>query len=531
MECRGPEVCDRRHLHDLEVLQELARVLTLRRASEEKIMLRDLLSTLNRHRGVLRSTLMMLDTNGNELRLEATGECAADAKDDVRYRRGEGITGRVLETGKSIAVPVVAHDSRFQGRIYRRDQKTHEQIGFICAPVKIGDDVLGTLSIDLETDAACSIEEAERFLNIVSAMIANDVRNRRIIRMEREALEAENLRLRSELMPTFRPENMIGNSHEMRDVFLKIQKVAAANTTVLICGESGTGKELVAAAIHYNSPRANEPFIKVNCAALNENLLESELFGHEKGAFTGALYMRTGRLEEADGGTLFLDEIGEFSPSIQVKLLRVIQERTYERVGSNITRKSNVRIIAATNVDLAEAVRKGEFREDLYYRIHVFPLMLPPLRNRRGDLLLLANHFVSEFARRMGREVNRISTSAINMLLAYHWPGNVRELENCIEHAVLVSTDGVIHGHDLPPTLQVPGKAPDPGTAGTLKARVAILEKDLIIDALKRHKGNISEASAELGITGRMVRYKIKNLNIDYKRLFGGKRRKDRADQ
>jgi Nif-specific regulatory protein len=295
--------------------------------------------------------------------------------------------------------------------------------------------------------------------------------------------------------------------------------VAASDTTVLIRGESGTGKELVASAIHYASDRRDKAFVKVNCAALSESLLESELFGHEKGAFTGALYERRGRIEEAEGGTFFLDEIGEFSPAIQVKLLRVLQEREYERVGSNKTRQADVRIIAATNCDLEALIDRGQFRHDLYYRINVVPILLPPLRERRNDILLLADYFVAKYSRRMSRKVVRISTPAINMITAYHWPGNVRELENCIEYAVLMATDGVIHGHNLPPTLQMP-ESDHPERDGTLQTQVQLLERDLIVDALKCTSGNMAAAARQLGITPRMIRYKVKNLGIDYQKFF-----------
>jgi Nif-specific regulatory protein len=247
--------------------------------------------------------------------------------------------------------------------------------------------------------------------------------------------------------------------------------------------------------------------------------LESELFGHEKGAFTGAIESRVGRIEEADGGTLLLDEIGDFSPVVQVKLLRVLQEREYQRVGSNKTHTADVRIIAATNRNLEEAVEQGTFRQDLYYRINVVPVFLPPLRDRRDDILLLADYFVQRYARKMTKAVGRISTPAINMMFAYHWPGNVRELENCIEHAVLMATDGVIHGHHLPPTLQMP-EASGSTPTGSLPARVALLEKDMIVDALKAAQGNITAASRQLGITARMLRYKIKKLSVDYRRFL-----------
>ncbi len=248
--------------------------------------------------------------------------------------------------------------------------------------------------------------------------------------------------------------------------------------------------------------------------------MESELFGHEKGAFTGAAFGRAGRIEEAEGGTLFLDEIADFSPAVQVRLLRVLQEQELEHVGGNRTIKTDVRIIAATNRDLEALVEAGLFRQDLYYRINVFPIVLPPLRDRRDDILLLADHFAARYAQRLGKDVRRISTQAINMMSAYHWPGNVRELENCIEYAVLLSRDNVIHGHNLPPTLQMPDA--DSAQTDSLRHRVAVLEKDMIVDSLKSCHGSINAAARRLGITARMVRYKIKKLRIDY-RQFAGK--------
>jgi Nif-specific regulatory protein len=316
---------------------------------------------------------------------------------------------------------------------------------------------------------------------------------------------------------------MIGDSDPMRLVYERIRQVAEADTTVLIRGESGTGKELVAAAIHYLSGRSDKPFVKVNCSALSEGLLESELFGHEKGAFTSALHARAGRIEEANGGTLFLDEIGDFSPTVQVKLLRTIQEREFERVGSNKTIHVDVRILAATNRDLESLMKDGKFRADLFYRINVFPVFLPPLRERKDDVLALANHFSQKFAEKMHKPIRRIATSAINMLMAYHWPGNIRELENCIEHAVLLSRDGVIHGRDLPPTLQMPA-ALRQNSDGTLRSNVAQLERDMLVDALKRASGNVSAAGRELGVGERIVRYKIRKFGIDMALLAPARR-------
>jgi Nif-specific regulatory protein len=240
----------------------------------------------------------------------------------------------------------------------------------------------------------------------------------------------------------------------MRDVYQEIAQVAGSPTTVMIRGESGTGKEMVAHAIHYNSPRADRPFVKVNCGALPDTLIESELFGYEAGAFTDAREQKKGRFELADGGTLFLDEVGALSQSTQVKLLRALQEKEFERLGGVQPVQVDVRLIAATNSDLESAMRQGVFREDLYYRLNVFSIFMPALHDRKPDILLLVDHFAEKYASVLGRSVRRISTSAIDLLMAYHWPGNVRELENCIERAVLVCAGGVIHGHDLPPTLQ-----------------------------------------------------------------------------
>jgi Nif-specific regulatory protein len=506
-----------RHERELDALYSIARILSTR--AGQRVMLLEILDELERELGMVRGTIMLLSPDGTELVVEAARSHQSDPQHEARYRRGEGVTGRVLQTGESAIIPRISKEPEFRDRIHARHRAEDGEMSFICVPVTLGSEVVGTLAVDLAFEESAVLAEDERVLAIVSSMIANDVKARRTAAVQREALEAENLRLRDALGERFRPDNIVGNSKRMREVYMRIHQVAASDTTVLLRGESGTGKELVASAIHYSSPRAMKPFVKVNCAALSEGLLESELFGHEKGAFTGAVSARIGRIEEADGGTLFLDEIGDFSPAVQVKLLRVLQEKEYQRVGSNKTLKADIRLICATNKDLELAIREGTFRNDLYYRINIFPLHLPPLRERKDDILLLANQFANKFAHKMGKTIRRISTSAINMMMAYHWPGNVRELENCVEHAVLLSNDDVIHGRNLPPTLQTPviSDAPPPGS---LQSRVSALEKDMIIDALKRSGGNASAAARELGITSRMVRYKIKKLGVDYQRLF-----------
>lgn len=502
----GPEEQDM----NLEALCTISRILASHYGQCE--MLGMILEVMERELGMARGTILLLSSDGGELLMEAASDVATPEQQAVRYRRGEGIVGQVLQTGKSAIIPRISDEPRFCDRIYRRQNKGN--LSFICVPINLGSDVIGTLSSDVPCCDKVSLNKRQQILTVVSGMIASDVKRRWDSQRERQNLERENLRLRSELGDHFRPESILGNSHSMRQVYQYIQLVAQADTTVLIRGESGTGKELVASAIHYSSKRAKLPLVKVNCAALSESLIESELFGHERGAFTGAIRDRVGRIAEAEGGTLFLDEIGDFSPAVQVKLLRLIQERQYERVGSNVMQRANVRFIAATNRDLEVAVEKQEFRKDLYYRINVFSIQLPALSDRKEDILLLADHFVRLYSEKMGKAVSSISTTATDMMVAYHWPGNVRELENCIEHAVLLSNDGVIHGHNLPPTLRLfnSGGPPRPNS---LLGAIDLLERDMITDSLKRCDGNISAAAQDLGITRRMLRYKIYKLTID----------------
>jgi Nif-specific regulatory protein len=301
-------------------------------------------------------------------------------------------------------------------------------------------------------------------------------------------------------------------------MYEQMAQVAATNTTVLIRGESGTGKELIAHAIHYNSPRANKPFVKVSCAALPDSLIESELFGYERGAIAGAEQRKKGRFEAAEGGTLFLDEIGDINLATQVKLLRVLQEREFERLGSTETIKVNVRLLAATNKDMERAIAAGTFREDLYYRLNVFSIFVPPLRERKADLLMLVDHFLEKFSREHRKSIKRISTPAIDMLMSYHWPGNVRELENTLERAVLMCDSQVIHGHHLPPSLQT-AEASGTVTRVSLSDAVAGFEKDLIQDALKTTRGNRAKAARLLDTTERVLNYKVRKYSIDAKRF------------
>ncbi len=356
--------------------------------------------------------------------------------------------------------------------------------------------------------------EHSQVLILAGSMIAQALRIEHGIRGERERLREENTHLKQELKEKYDFSHIVGNSNAMKLVYEQISQVAKSNATVLLRGESGTGKEMIANAIHYNSLRSKRPLVKINCAALPETLIESELFGHEKGAFTGADRFKKGRFELAEGGTLFLDEIGDLPMQTQIKLLRALQEREFERIGGTQTIKANIRLITATNKNLEEAIAKGEFREDLYYRLNVFSIFLPPLRERKSDILLLAEHFLEKYEAEHNKRIRRISTPAIDMLMSYHFPGNVRELENAIERAVLVCDSNVIHGHHLPPTLQT---AEGSGTVTdlSLESAVVAFERDLIQDALKSNGGNIAGTARALDTTQRILGYKIKKHGID----------------
>jgi Nif-specific regulatory protein len=413
-------------------------------------------------------------------------------------------------------VPQVSKEPLFLYRTRKRSPDTEES--FICVPIKERRKTVGALSITYPYKQNRNYEDSVQLLTIVTSMIAQSLRLAQLVEQERAQLQDENALLKRELQQKYDFRNIVGTSKEMRDVYEQIAQVAPSGATVLIRGESGTGKELVAHAIHYNSPRSSKPFVKVNCAALPESLIESELFGHEKGAFTGAVARKRGRFELAEGGTLFLDEIGDLSPAMQVKLLRALQEREFERVGGTETIKVNVRLITATNVDLEQAVSDGRFRSDLYYRLNVFSIYLPPLRERKTDILLLADHFLEKYGRQNGKRIKRISTPAIDMLMSYHWPGNVRELENVVERATLVCEGNVIHGYQLPPTLQT-AEGSGTVTKMSLDQAVNAFEKDLIQDALKTTRGNRARAARLLDTTERILGYKVKKYEIDCRRF------------
>ena len=501
-------------IRQLTSLLEISRALSS--TPDLKQALLRVLEKLEAHHEVLRSAVTLLNADSREIYVEAALGITTEGQ-RARYRIGEGITGRVVQSGHPIVVPVVSREPLF---LNRQRRQPGPELSFICVPIVLGKKPAGALAVDFAFAQERNFESAKSFLGVVASMIAQALKLHRMVEDERRRLFDENAQLKSKLKQKYDFTNIIGTSRPMEQAYQQIEQVARTTTTVLIRGESGTGKELIAHALHYSSPRAQKPLIKVSCAALPETLIESELFGYEAGAFTGATGRKKGRFELAEGGTLFLDEIGELNPATQVKLLRVLQEREMERLGGTETIKLNVRLIAATHRDLEAAVAEGSFRKDLYYRLNVFSIFVPPLRERLPDVVLLADHFLLKFARQHGKSIKRISTPAIDMLMSYHWPGNVRELENAIERAVLICEGQVLHSHHLPPTLQT-AEASGTALGHSLDQAVARLETDLVQDALKSAKGNVARAARLLGITERVLGYKVKKLRIDARRFKG----------
>ncbi len=493
-----------------EALDALAAAGAMLSGAEEPLdVLAPALEMLDERCGLERATFWVLDPLDQTLHIQASHGRTEGQLLRGTYRLGEGITGRVVAEGRAAVVP---RCNEAQDFLDRTRAPRASDVGFVCVPVRDAGELIGALSAERGAATEEALRGDARLLSILAAMLAPTVRRLRAQPKPGESHEEE-----------YRPTNLVGRSKAMLAVYEQVDQVAGADATVLLRGESGVGKELVAHAIHERSARAGAPFVKVNCAALPQTLLESELFGHERGAFTGALTQRKGRFELAQGGTIFLDEIGDLPPSTQVTLLRVLQERAFERVGGTQTIEVDVRVITATNRDLEALIEAETFRADLYYRLNVFPIHIPPLRERRADILLLADHFVEHYARQTGKSVRRISTPAIDMLMAYHWPGNVRELANCIERAVILTRDEVIRHHHLPPTLQTP-EASGTEDARPLEAAVDALERELVVDALKTHRGNMAAAARALGLTERVMGLRVKKHGLDPRRFKSGRR-------
>ncbi|OGC10130.1 sigma-54-dependent Fis family transcriptional regulator [candidate division WOR-1 bacterium RIFCSPLOWO2_12_FULL_45_9] len=459
-----------------------------------------------------RGTVTLVDPKANELHIEVAYGLTKKEKERGHYKIGEGVTGKVVETGEAMVVPDIEAEPLFLNRTQARKNLESRKFAFLCVPIKVGDKVVGALSVDHLFKGDISYEEDINLLMIIAAMVGQTVRVRELAEKDKQVVVSENVQLRQQIKGKYKFGNVVYTSPLMESVLEGARQVASTQASVLLNGESGTGKELVAAAIHYASTRADKPFIKVACAALPENLLESELFGYERGAFTGAMERKLGRFELANNGTLFLDEIGDLTPATQVKLLRVLQEKEFERLGGTETVKINVRIVCATHRDLKKMIKEHKFREDLYYRINVFPINLPPLRERKEDIPLLVAHFTHKYNKENKKEIEGVNRAALDVLMSYGWPGNVRELENVIEHAVIVCDKELIAPKHLPGNISVSEVEMKPEST-TLPRIIESIEKQKIREALDKYKTQRKAARA-LGLTERILGYKIKKYKI-----------------
>lgn len=509
--------------------------------------LRELLNVLSSHMYMRRCMISLVQENAEVHVIGATG-MAQDEIERGHFRKGEGVIGKVVRTGLPILIQNVAEEPQFLNRTGSRDLSMEQPIAFLAIPIKVGGETIGVLSVDRDMSAYHGkLEHDIRLLKMVANLVGQTIRLYQLVAAERNQRIEEQHRLQkrdSSTVPGL--VNVIGKSQRMQEVFAEVERAASVQTTVLLRGETGTGKEMIAHAIHFLSARKDGPFIRVNCAALSETLLESELFGHEKGAFTGATQERKGRFELANGGTLFLDEIGDVSPSFQVKLLRVLQEREFERVGGTKPIKVDVRLIVATNRNLEEAVLKGEYRADLYFRINVISILLPALRERRDDILLLANHFLERFNELNQRQLS-LSPEATQILSECYWPGNVRELENCVERAAAMSGGKLIRDINLAcqknmcfslalkPVAQIASPVPGLTVQSAAKAAVpAEIERatdenekssepksmrDRLIAAMEECGWVQAKAARLLGMTTRQVHYALQKYNIEIKKF------------
>ncbi len=503
--------------------------------------LRQVLNVISVHLRMQRGVISQFFSDQNKLMIIAAVGLQADEIDRGQFEVGEGITGRIFQTGIPAIVPDVAQEPLFLNRTGSLSQMEDAPISFLGVPIKLGRETIGVLSFQREQSAKPHRFQSDiQLLGMVANLIGQTIRLHSEIARDREQLMQEKFMLQKELVKKYSLDNVIGYSKRMQDVFAYVHQAAPGRSTILLRGESGTGKEVIARSIHYLSPRKEKPFIKVNCAALSESLLESELFGHEKGAFTGALQERKGRFEQADGGTLFLDEIGDISAAFQVKLLRVLQEHEFERVGGNRTIKVNVRLICATNRNLEDMVSKGEYRSDLYFRINVISIHLPPLRERREDIPYLVEKILGSFNRDNGTKIG-ITPEAMQVLSQCHWPGNVRELENCVERFATMAHSNLIREVDIPcqtnhclsstlwkyqpngvvipiaPVIDIPSNPMVP-TEDAMEPE-NITERDQLVQAMERSGWVQAKAARLLNLTPRQMGYALKKYNIQVKKF------------
>jgi Nif-specific regulatory protein len=524
---------------ELSVLTDIAH--TLSSTLDLKQAFGKIMQTISDRLDMHRGTLVLLDDSTGRLKTEIAHGLSAEDVERNKFALGEGVTGNVVATGRPRVIADLSREPDFLNKTGRLARSNNASVptSFICVPIKIESRTIGALACDKPYSNDAQLAEDQTFLEIIAAFLAQAIQINSMVMRHKEELLEENAQLKAQVRDRFRFENIIGDSPAMHEVFNVVGQVANSRATVLLLGETGTGKEMIAKAIHYNSPRRDKAFIRVNCGALTGTLLESELFGHVKGSFTGAIRDKIGRFEAADAGTIFLDEIGTMEPQLQVKLLRVLQEREFERVGDTQVVKVDVRVIAATNVDLQEEVARGGFREDLFYRLNVVSIYLPPLRNRREDIPRLIDFFLDKYNEVNNRRLRRINKELINTLLRYPWPGNVRELENAIERAVVLSTSEDFTEELLPLSVRMFAQqrksTQSSESIETLTRRLsdqAIAEYELregeiyqlVIDqiehalidrALARCSGVKTKAADFLGINRNTLNKKVKDLGIE----------------
>lgn len=522
----------------IQILEEISQILGT--GLELNQVFQAAMTLLSQRLHIQRAFLVLEDPATEQLRSVAAVGMTPSEQSRARYTLGEGVVGQVIATGEPAVIPDTSKHPDFLNRIGGRptadDGPTNTPFSFICVPVRDGQKIVGAMAIDRTYVDDETLQNDYRLMMIIAGSFAQTYRLHNLVQVEKDEWLAENQRLRDNLGDKYRFDNIIGTSPAMNDVLATIAQVAASRATVLLLGETGCGKELIAKAIHYNSPRRDKPLIRVNCGALSPQLLESELFGHVQGAFTGAVKDKVGRFEAANGGTIFLDEIGTLDPQLQVKLLRVLQEREFEKVGDHHSIRVDCRVIAATNLNLEEEVKKGHFREDLYYRLNVVTITLPPLRNRREDIPLLIDHFLDRYNKENNRELKKISRDTMNTLLRYPWPGNVRELENAVERAVVLSTAEDFADELLPLQIrmfsqQTRGDMTDESIDGLclkLAAQairqyriydgqvyemvISEVERQLIREALELNNGVKIRTADFLGINRNTLNKKVKDL-------------------
>jgi Nif-specific regulatory protein len=505
------ELLIRRNL-ELSAILEVSRVLTASFDLEENLT--SVMTTLSHHLDMQRGCVFLLDPLSKELKIVAAHSLTPEAITRGKYQIGEGIVGRVIKSGSPMFIPNIGKEPRFLNKTESRPDKCG--ISFLCMPIELKGEILGVITVDrIYAEEHGNVDDDLRVLRIVASVIAQFIKLWELFIKSEKERES----LRFQLRERYSLPNIIGESREFQRVIKTVMKVAVTDTTVLLLGESGTGKELIARTLHYQSKRSKGPFVAVNVAALPENLIEAELFGVEKGAYTGATEKRTGRFENAAGGTLFLDEIGELPLTLQAKLLRVLQEKTFERIGSSKSLRTNVRVVAATNKNLQEEVKKGTFRDDLFWRLNVVPIHLPALRQRKGDIPLLVAYYLKKFNKTYNKKT-RLAEDTYGILKNYYWPGNVRELANTIERVVIMAEDDYVRPDDLP--FEITTEPPEEiemvdflaGKGHTLNQEVQSLEYERIIKALKENDYVQHRAARALGITPRQLGYRIKKYGI-----------------